>query len=274
MHFHALTAQPGSEVFLALVKIAKHTRPSPDIPADVQPLLKEFGDVFPDTLPDGLPQTKASDTMMIETDPNADPPVRPVIRLSIAELDEPRKQLDELLRKGLIKPSTSPYGAPVLFVKKKDGSLRLCVDYSGLNRITRKNRHPLPRIDELIDRFRGARYFTKLDLLSGYHQQRVFEPHTHKTSFRCRYGHFEFHVVPFGLTNAPASFSNMMLKVFNPVLDKWVVIFLDDLLIYSKTKPTISTYEASSPCSGATGIRHRGPGRMPRRSRPVRVQPA
>ena len=102
--------------------------------------------------------------MKIETDPMADPPVRPVIRLSIAELDELRKQLDELLAKGFIKPSTSPYGAPVLFVKKKDGALRMCVDYRGLNRITRKNRHPLPRIDELIDRFRGARYFTKLDL--------------------------------------------------------------------------------------------------------------
>ena len=235
MHFHALTAQPGSEVYLALVKIAKYSAPNPDVPVDVQPLLEEFSDVFPATLPDGLPPDRG-DAMKIETDPNADPPVRPVIRLSIAELDELRKQLDELLRKGFIKPSTSPYGAPVLFVKKKDGALRLCVDYRGLNRITRKNRHPLPRIDELIDRFRGARYFTKLDLLSGYHQQRVFEPHTHKTAFRCRYGHFEFNVVPFGLTNAPASFSNMMLKVFNPVLDKWVVIYLDDLLIYSKTK--------------------------------------
>ncbi|GJJ75505.1 hypothetical protein EMPS_07863 [Entomortierella parvispora] len=112
----------------------------------------------------------------------------------------------------------------------------MCVDYRGLNKITRKNRHPLPRIDELLDRFRGARYYSKLDLLSGYHQQRIFEPHTHKTAFRCRYGHFEFNVVPFGLTNAPASFSNMMLRVLDPVLDKWVVVYLDDLLIYSKTK--------------------------------------
>jgi transposase InsO family protein len=174
--------------------------------------------------------------MRIETDPNADPPFKPVIRLSIAELDELKKQLDDLLSKKLIKPSTSPYGAPVLFVKKADGSLRMCVDYRGLNRITRKNRHPLPRIDELIDRFRGAKYFTKLDLISGYHQQRIYEPHTHKTAFRCRYGHFEFNVVPFGLTNAPASFSNMMLKVLDPVLDKWVVVYLDDILIYSKTK--------------------------------------
>jgi hypothetical protein len=111
--------------------------------------------------------------MRIETDPLADPPVRPVIRLSIAELDELKKQLTSLLKKGFISPSTSPYGAPVLFVKKKDGTLRMCVDYRGLNKITRKNRHPLPRIDELIDRFRTARYFTKLDLLSGYHQMRA-----------------------------------------------------------------------------------------------------
>jgi hypothetical protein len=110
------------------------------------------------------------------------------------------------------------------------------MDYRGLNHITRKNRHSLPRIDELIDRFHGACYFTKLDLISGYYQQWIYEPHTHKTTFRCRYGHFEFNVVPFGLTNVPASFSNIMLKVLDPVLDKWVVVYLDDILIYSKTK--------------------------------------
>jgi hypothetical protein len=158
--------------------------------------------------------------MKIKMDPIADPPFRPVICLSIAELDELRKQLDELLGKGLIKPSTSPYGVPVLFVKKKDGSLHMYVDYRGLNRITKKNRHPLSCIDELTDRFCGARYFTKLDLLSSYHQQRIAEEDIHKTAFCCRYGYFEFNVVPFGLTNAPASFSNMMLRVLDPVLDK------------------------------------------------------
>jgi hypothetical protein len=238
LHFHTLASQPGNEVFLAMVKMSKsdHNPPTVDIHPEVRPIIEdEFPDVFPSTLPAGLPLDRG-DAMRIDTDPNADPPVRPVIRLSIAELDELRKQLDELLAKGFIKPSTSPYGAPVLFVKKKDGTLRMCVDYRGLNRITRKNRHPLPRIDELIDRFRGARYFSKLDLLSGYHQQRIFEPHTHKTAFRCRYGHYEFNVVPFGLTNAPASFSTMMRTVLNPVLDKCVVAYLDDILIYSKTK--------------------------------------
>jgi transposase InsO family protein len=247
LHFHTMATLPGSDVFLALVKSSKDLQkdkdkdsPSPPKQPPMTPEIRaivedEFKDVFPDSLPGGLPPDRG-DAMKIETDPTADPPFKPVIRLSIAELDELRKQLDELLAKKFIKPSTSPYGAPVLFVRKKDGSLRMCVDYRGLNGITKKNRHPLPRIDELIDRFRGARYFSKLDLLSGYHQQRIYEPHTHKTAFRCRYGHFEFNVVPFGLTNAPASFSNMMLRVLDPVLDKWVVVYLDDILIYSKTK--------------------------------------
>lgn len=171
--------------------------------------------------------------MRIETDPTADPPVRSVIRLSIAELDELKKQLTELLRKGFISPSTSPYGAPVLFVKKKDGSLRMCVDYRGLNRITKKNRHPLPRIDELIDRFRTAKVFSKLDLLSGYHQMQVHPDDRHKTAFRTRYGHYEFNVVPFGLTNAPAAFSTMMRNALDPLIDTCVVVYLDDILIYS-----------------------------------------
>lgn len=243
MHFHSMATLPGSELFLALIRNTPEPseetdkpRTIPDMTPEVRSIvMEEFADVFPEKLPDGLPLDRG-DAMKIETDPTADPPFRPVIRLSIAELDELRKQLDDLLSKGFIKPSTSPYGAPVLFVRKKDGTLRMCVDYRGLNKITRKNRHPLPRIDELLDRFRGAGYFSKLDLLSGYHQQCIFGPHTHKTAFRCRYGHFEFNVVPFGLTNAPASFSRMMMRVLDPVLDKWVVVYLDDLLIYSKTK--------------------------------------
>ena len=247
LHFHTMATLPGSEIFLALVKSSadlqteqeakdNKTSKQPPMTAEIRTIVEdEFKDVFPDTLPGGLPPDRG-DAMKIETDPTADPPFKPVIRLSLAEQDELRKQIDELLKKKFIKPSTSPYGAPVLFVRKKDGTLRMCVDYRGLNGITRKNRHPLPRIDELIDRFRGARYFSKLDLLSGYHQQRIYEPHTHKTAFRCRYGHFEFNVVPFGLTNAPASFSNMMIRVLDPVLDKWVVVYLDDILIYSKTK--------------------------------------
>lgn len=254
IHFYTEAVTPGSEIYLAFVRSKEdddsqmdpdnlNLDHKPETKADPKPLPPEihtivhteYPDVFPSSLPSGLPPDRG-DAMRIETDPTADPPFKPVIRLSVAELDELKKQLDDLLSRKLIKPSTSPYGAPVLFVKKHDGSLRLCVDYRALNRITKKNRHPLPRIDELIDRFRGAKYFTKLDLISGYHQQRIYEPHTHKTAFRCRYGHFEFNVVPFGLTNAPAAFSNMMLKVLDPVLDKWVVVYLDDILIYSESK--------------------------------------
>lgn len=172
--------------------------------------------------------------MCINTDPNTDPPVCPVIHLSYAELDELWKQLDDLLEKGFISPSTSPYGAPVLFVKKKDGSLWMCIDYQGLNRITKKNCHPLPQINELIDCLHGAHFFTKLDLLSGYHQQQIFGPHRHKTAFHCHYGHYEFNVVPFGLTNTPASFSAMMRKALGSALDHFVIAYLDNILIYSQ----------------------------------------
>ena len=167
--------------------------------------------------------------MRIETDPNVDPPVRPVIRLSMAELDELKSQLETLLKKGFISPSTSPYGAPVLFVKKKDCSLRMCVDFRGLNTVTKKNRHPLPRFDELIDRFKNARYFSKLDLLSGYHQMRIHPDDTHKTAFRTRYGHYKFNV-PFGLTNAPAYFSSMIRKSLD---QSWISVQLRICSIFS-----------------------------------------
>lgn len=209
--------------------------PSP-LPAAVRHLIEVvFPDVFPDDLPDGLPPDRGTD-IRIDTIPNANPPVRPVIRLSLAELDELQKQLQTLQKKGFISPSTSAYGAPVLFVKKKDGSLRLCVDYRGLNKITSKNRHPLPRIDELIDRFKTAKYFSKLDLRSGYYQMQIHPDDRHKTAFRTRYGHYEFNVVPFGLTNAPAWFSTLMRTALAPLIDRCVVLYLDDILIYSDTE--------------------------------------
>ena len=136
--------------------------------------------------------------------------------------------------KGFIRPSTSPWGAPVLFAKKKDKTLRLCIDYRQLNRVTIKNRYLLPRIDDLFDQLRGARVYSKIDLLTGYHQLRVRDTDIPKTAFRTCYGHFEFTVMPFGLTNAPAAFMDLMHRVFQPYLDQFVVVFVDDILIYSQ----------------------------------------
>ncbi|KAD4385624.1 hypothetical protein E3N88_25793 [Mikania micrantha] len=151
-------------------------------------------------------------------------------------MQELSNQLQELLDKGFIRPSYSPWGAPVLFLKKKDGSFRMCIDYRELNKLTIKNRYPLPRIDDLFDQLQGAQYFSKIDLRSGYHQLRVQDEDIPKTAFRTRYGHYEFMVMPFGLTNAPAVFMDLMNRVCKPYLDQFVIVFIDDILIYSKSK--------------------------------------
>jgi hypothetical protein len=151
-------------------------------------------------------------------------------------MQELMKQLQELLDKGLIRPSSSPWGAPVLFVRKKDGSMRMCVDYRELNKRTIKNRYPLPRIIDLFDQLQGSSYYSKIDLRSGYHQVRVQEEDIEKTTFRTRYRHYEFLVMPFGLTNAPAVFMDLMNRVCKPHLDKFVIVFIDDILVYSRTE--------------------------------------
>lgn len=172
----------------------------------------------------------------IELLPGTSPISIPTYRMAPAELRELKIQLQDLVDKGFIRPSTSPWGAPVLFVKKKDGSLRLCIDYRALNRVTVKNKYPLPRIGELFDQLKGARIFSKIDLRSGYHQMKVRAEDIPKTTFHSRYGHYEFLVMPFGLTNAPAAFMDLMNRVFKPYLDQFVIVFIDDILVYSSSE--------------------------------------
>ena len=168
------------------------------------PMVCEFPNIFPEELP-GLPPDREIEfciDLVLEAQPISIPPYR----MALAELKKLKDQLQELLDKGFIRPSTSPWGAPVLFMKKKDGSLRLCIDYRQLNKVTIRNQYPLPRIDDLFDQLQGARRFSKIDLRSGYHQLRIRNQDIPKTAFCTRYGHYEFLVMSFGLTNAPAAF--------------------------------------------------------------------
>ena len=198
------------------------------------PVVNEFPDVFPEELP-GLPPEREIE-FTIDVLPDTQPISIPPYRMAPAELKELKEQLRDLLEKGFIRPSTSPWGAPVLFVRKKDGSLRMCIDYRQLNKVTIKNRYPLPRIDDLFDQLQGAKCFSKIDLRSGYHQVRVREADIPKTAFRTRYGHYEFRVLSFGLTNAPAVFMDLMNRVFKPFLDMFVIVFIDDILVYSRSE--------------------------------------
>ena len=152
------------------------------------------------------------------------------------DLAEIKKQIKELLDKGYIRQSSSPWGAPVLLVENKDKSLRIVVDYRVLNEVTIKNKYPLPMINDLFDQLQGAKVFSKIDLWSGYHQLKIREKDIPKTAFTTRYGLYEYTVMSFGLTNAPAYFMSMMNKVFMEFLDKFVVVFIDDILVYSKNE--------------------------------------
>ncbi len=168
--------------------------------------------------------------------PGAEPVQQAAYRASATNNDELKRQTDELLSLGFIRVSQSPYASPVIFVKKKDGTIRMCIDYRALNKITVPNKYPLPLADELFERLIDAKYFTKLDLRSGYHQIRMTESSIQKTAFTTRYGQFEFLVMPFGLTNAPSTFMSAMHKTLNQFIDKCVIVFLDDILIYSNTQ--------------------------------------
>ncbi|KAG8473009.1 hypothetical protein CXB51_034924 [Gossypium anomalum] len=218
----------GYEAYLAYVINTKEVEKK----VESVPVVCELTDVFPEELP-GLPSVREVEfgiDLILGTAPISIAPYR----MAPTELKELKSQLQELTDKGFVRLSFSPWGAPVLFVKKKDGSMRLCVDYRQLNKVTIKNKYPLPRIDDLFDQLKGTTWFSKINLRSGYYQLRLKESDVPKTAFRIRYGHYEFLVMPFGLTNAPAVFMDLMNRIFRSYLDKFVVVFIDNILIYSK----------------------------------------
>jgi hypothetical protein len=197
-------------------------------------VVNEFPDVFPEELP-GMPPDRDIE-FVIELKPGTAPIYKTPIRMTTPELAELKEHIRELLEKGFIHPSSSPWRAPVIFVLKKDGTQRLCMDYRALNEVTVKNKYPLLRIDDLFDQLHGACVFSKIDLRSGYHQLKVRECDIPKTAFVLRYGLYEFTVMSFGLTNALAYFMYMMNKVFMEYLDKFIVVFIDDILVYSRNQ--------------------------------------
>ncbi|GJP72841.1 hypothetical protein CLOP_g3607 [Closterium sp. NIES-67] len=214
-------------------KVENDREKASEPPKEIKEILKEFQYILPDDLPDELPPYRTHQHEIVE-EPGSKPTFRAPYRLSPTEVADMKKQIEYLLAKGLIRPSTSLYSAPILFTPKPDGSLRMCIDYRALNKQTIKNKYQIPRIDDLIDRLRGATVFSKLDLRSGYWQIRMADDSLHKTAFRTRYGSFEYLVMPFGLTNAPASFQAEMNHILRPLLDECMVVYLDDILVYSR----------------------------------------
>lgn len=197
--------------------------------------LNDYHHRFADDYPPHLPPSCVDIDHTIESIPGSHPPHRAPYRHNPLHQQEIQKQITYLLDKGLIRPSSSPFGAPVLLVQKKDKSFHMCIDYRALNKVTVKNRYPIPRIDDLLDRLKGASVFSKIDLKSGYHQIRMHSNDIFKTAFRTQPGHYEFVVLPFGLTNAPATFSRMMNKIFLNHQD-FVIVFFDDILIFSRSQ--------------------------------------
>ncbi|GJP58288.1 hypothetical protein CLOP_g22994 [Closterium sp. NIES-67] len=211
-------------------------------------ILKEFQDTLPDDLPNELPPYQTHQHEVVE-EPGSKPTFRAPYWLSPMELADMKKHIEYLLAKGLIRPSTSPYGAPVQFTPKPDRSLRMCIDYRALNKQTIKNRYPIPRIDDRLDQLRGATVFSKLDMRSGNLQIRMAENSIHKTTFRTRYASYEYLVMLFELTNAPATFQAKMNHILRPVLDECVVVYLDDILTHANRVEVVDRLKAPSDCS-------------------------
>ena len=201
---------------------------------NLESLIQEYHDLFPEQLPKGLPPTREV-KHHIDVEPGSKPSYRPPYRLGPAEQDELEEQIKDLLAQGFIQPSCSPYGAPVLFVPKKDGRWRMCIDYRALNKQTVKDRYPLPRIDLLLDRLGQAKVFSKLDLAQGYHQIAMAKDSVEKTAFCTNIGQWEYLVMPFGLCNAPSTFQRLMNTVFEQELNSFILVYLDDILVYSRS---------------------------------------
>ncbi|KAD2805457.1 hypothetical protein E3N88_38834 [Mikania micrantha] len=220
----------GCQGFIAAIKDTSTGTPR----IENFPIVCDFLDVFLEELLGILPDREVEFT--IDLIPGSEPISKAPYRMAHMELKELKEQLQGLLKHGFIRPSVSPWGAPVLFLKKKDGSMRLCIDYREINKITIRNQYPLPRIDDLFDQLQGAKFFSKIEPRSGYHQLKVKDQDVSKTAFRTRYGHYEFLVMPFGLTNAPAFFMDLMNRVFHKYLDRSVIMFIDDILLFSKSR--------------------------------------
>ena len=224
--------------FLVSIREVNNEEDQEDLPSQTPPLIQavldEFKDVMPPKLPKKLPPNWEVEHE-IELKQDANPPALAPYRMAPLELEELRRQLKDLFDAGYIRPSNAPFGAPVLFQKKKDGSLRMCIDYWALNKITIKNKYPIPLIADLFDQLSSARYFTKLDLRSGYYQVRIAKGDEPKTACMTRYGSFEFLVMSFGLTNVPETFCTLMNKVLQLFLDGSIVVYLDDIVVYSTT---------------------------------------
>ncbi len=229
--------QVNTKSFMAWVKQSKAAdvmvHEESELDPAVKALIRDYPEILTNDPPVGLP--KGHTVHAIPLQHEGQTVYRNMYRLSPKEREEVHRQVSDFLRRGLIRPSTSPFGSPVLFVPKPDGTQRMCIDYRALNKITIKNRYPMPRVDDLFDRLQGAKYYSSLDLLSGYHQIKIKESDIPKTAFNTHMGHYEFMVLPFGLTNAPATFQNLMNEIIPPELHDFCLVYLDDILIFSKS---------------------------------------
>ena len=252
VQFHR-TVRKGAEAFILRIKPvlgatavqaeahtagsagAQERHAAPAVLAELEALIHEYSDVFPSELPAGLPPDRGLEPC-IPLAPGAQPPHGYMFRLSAPEKAEVEKQVKMLLSKGLIEPSTSPFGAPVLFARKKDGGLRMVLDYRALNKITIKNRYPIPRIDDLLDQLQGSKCWSSADLMSGYWQLRIDESDVPKTAFKTHIGLYQWKVLPMGISNGPSAFVTAMSKAMRKHINVRLIVYMDDLLIYSKNE--------------------------------------